>query len=91
LKDIVAWLAFGRVWARRPRTASEALPTMVTWAQQQCELLRNGQRIFGFVEHAQAGVMEHERMTAAQIEQRNLISTQARRFFGERSWMVDAP
>lgn len=84
LIGIVAGLAFGKVWYRRPRTDDQKFPTMAQWAQGLLEQLSKGARIFGFVEVAEAGRMEHGRITAAEITDRDLLVVQADRYFGRR-------
>lgn len=85
LKDVVAGLSLARVWQRRPRTNNDPYPTQAQWSQQLSEQLRNGVRIFGLAESAEAGRMDVSTITPEEVAARRLISTSARRFFGRRA------
>ena len=85
LYDIVAGLTLGRCWGRRPRTSDQGFPTLTQWAQQQIELLRQGVRIFGFAEHAEAGRIKYGEITPAEVAARGLASYRARRMLGPRA------
>jgi glutathione S-transferase len=85
LFDVVAGLTLARVWGRRPRTDNSPLPALSQWAQQRVEELRSGLRIFPTTEHAAAGVLSHDEITAEEVRQRGYLTQVGRRFFGRRA------
>lgn len=54
-------------------------------SQAMLEQLAQGVRIFGFVETMQAGVMDENILTAAEVTNRNGLVVQAQRYFGIRA------
>ena len=84
LQRLVSDLAMGLLVQRRP-TLNIPLSAGYQEAQRQLELLRWGERIFGFDETADAGVMQHDIITPDEVRSRNDRVYQARRYFGRRS------
>jgi hypothetical protein len=60
------------------------VPPKYTSALEELEKLACGERIFSFVESQNAGLMQHAKETWSDRRARNLLSYQARRFFGPR-------
>lgn len=88
LKDIVCDLAMGRLWMARPAETGE-LPKCYTEAQKTLKDLRSGFLVFGLVEQQEAGNMEAVREYAADVDERDMVTTQAGRFFGRRANKVE--
>jgi hypothetical protein len=82
---LLTWIAEFILWARRPALAREDGPPWV-WelAQADLERLRSGQRLFAQQENIDAGVLDHDTHTAAEVENWGGITTQMGRFFGTR-------
>lgn len=87
LKDLVCGFTMFQLWSRRPaRMAQMELPAMAGLAMDMLDKLREGERIFGILEVAQAGnnPTPYLMTTSDLITGRNPISQQARNFFGDR-------
>jgi hypothetical protein len=80
--EIITRLAEGLLWRRRPDLSP--YPPLFDWAMGQLDDLRDGGKILPFVEIQVAGVPDHHVEVEADILQRNLVITEARRFFGSR-------
>ena len=85
LVGLVCTLAASRLYERRPDMLQKIAPR-VEAAREALDMLRKGERIFGTVEHAQAGRMTHEQHTVAHTEDRRGISVLAERWLGHRGW-----
>ena len=83
LIGLVADLAFWHAWKHRGRKIEEVEGAKE--ALDLLQLLREGQRIFGFLENADAGLLQSDVETARDVEIRNGIVFQAERFFGLRA------
>lgn len=81
---LIADVFVGLMIRRRP---DKALPVPVCYedAMQQIEKLRGGDRIFSFQESMDAGGVHHEVESAQVVEDRDLLTLQADRFFGRRA------
>jgi hypothetical protein len=84
LVGLTGGLALWLLWERRPRKADEEPPLRARVALEQLQLLRDGQRIFGLQEHADAGLVASRLQTVLDEAARCGIGFRARRFFGVR-------
>lgn len=85
LKGLVCTLAVEKVYLRRPDLLAK-VGEQVKEAREQLELLRNGERIFGYVEVAEAGLLDHHTETRANEEDRHGMSVHMERLLGQRGW-----
>jgi hypothetical protein len=83
LQGLCATLAFWKLVCRRYPKAE--MPDDVKWAFEKLERLRSGERIFGLQDQIDAGTEVIEQETLPDIFERNLTTTQASRFFGQRA------
>lgn len=81
---MVARLTTGLLYEQRPEGKTRP-PAYVERALEQLQELRDGVMIFGTVETADAQTMEATTETSRDVEARNGITFQSRRFFGLRS------
>lgn len=83
LHGLVATLAIQIIYRRRP---DFTLPYVqeVQEAERFLSALAVGQKIFGFLDNMEAGHLDHNVETPQDVENRNLWTYQARRFFGTR-------
>lgn len=87
LKDLVADLTVGRLYKRRPsRDPALKPPTATQDAREMLDLLREGQRIFGTIQHAQSGQIDATKDVASDVVDRRGVSVLAERMFGRRGW-----
>jgi hypothetical protein len=87
LADLVADLCMWRLFKRRPlRDSNLKPPTACEDARKTLEDIRRGERIFGLVEHAEAGLTDSPQESAQDVVDRNGISVQAERYLGSRGW-----
>ena len=70
---------------RRQRTDVPEYTIRYTRAMAFLDQLENGRRLFGTVQHEQAGRIGHREMTAEELACREIQITVARRWYGERS------
>lgn len=84
LQDIVAGLAITRLYRRRPNPEMKE-PAIAAEARAMLQQIRDGERIFGTDEHADAGVMQHDLMTQQDFETRFDRITAAEEYFGRRA------
>lgn len=84
LARIIADLTMFDLYNRRPDRRAE-MPESCKMAHQFLDLLADGQMIFGFEETAEAGHMDQQETTDAEIRTRNGMVNQARRYFGKRA------
>jgi hypothetical protein len=84
LASLVADLAMWSVWRRRPR-AEQTAPVDYRDAQDMLRRLESGDAVFGLQAVADAGRLDHQRLTPTQVIQRNDRTIQAARLFGRRS------
>jgi len=83
LSNLVAGLA---VWgAYQRRTDFRPVPEGAQEAKQQIQALGNGDKIFGFLETAQAGLWDVKPETPEDIQARNGVIYQARAYWGRRA------
>jgi len=80
--EVVTRLAEGMLWRRRPDLSP--YPPMFDWAMDQLDQLGAGGAILPFAETQQAGIPGHHVETTVDVETRNLVLTQAKRYFGRR-------
>lgn len=85
LRRIVSDLAIAYLFERRPSPDLDRQPQAVERALKFLELLASGERIFGFQEVMDDGVMDDIKETPAIVEARNLPTYIARRLFGRRA------
>lgn len=86
LAGIVCRLALWLMWERRPSFRQDVkLPAQAQWALDLLEQIHQGKRIFGILEHQQAGVLGITVDSPRVIEARRGPVQIARRFFGRRS------
>lgn len=87
LAGLVAGITLWLLWERRPtRLATMQLPLRAQMAMDQLAHLEAGDRIFGILEVASAGVASQpEFMTPNDLEYRNFTSVISKRYFGSRS------
>lgn len=85
LKGIVCTLAAEKLYRRRPDLLAKIAP-QVEAAREQLDLLRHGERIFGTVEHAAAGLPGHHTETMADEEERRGFALHTERLLGQRGW-----
>ena len=84
---IVSDLAWGFLWENRQNKAfNTPPPPSMDRSIQWLNDLANGVRIFPLQENMEAGHMEHDITTPIEIEQRNGVVQQARRYFGRRAY-----
>lgn len=83
--DLICTLTLERLFRRRPALL-EKISEDVKRAREALKDLREGQRIFGIVEVAQAGLTDHHEMTNADEDDRMGINVTAERLFGRRGW-----
>jgi len=83
LVGIVVELAFWIVSGRRSKDVQA--PPMTAWALDHLQMLRDGSRIFGLQESAEAGLPQTSFVTQDQIDTLNLTTNLARRFYGRRA------
>lgn len=81
--EVLTRLTEGLLWQRRPSVAP--YPPLFDWAMEQLEQLQDSRKILPFLETQDAGVPAHHVDTAADVETRGLVVTQARRYFGRRA------
>lgn len=81
---LVADLAIWLLYNRRPERRKE-MPGQVEVAFEFLDKIRSGERIFGFVEHAESATTQANVETSEDVEGRNGLAVQADRFFGTRS------
>jgi hypothetical protein len=79
---LVTRIAEGLLWRRRPDISP--FPPTFDWAMEELEALKLGGKILPFVETQEAGVPGHHVELETDVLARNLVITQARRFFGAR-------
>lgn len=87
LKRIVAKIAEGLAFSRRPEkglAVSDEFQS-ITGPGGWLDRLASGERIFAFQEATEAGRLESTEQTQADIDNRNGMRTQARRYFGRRA------
>lgn len=84
LKRICSDIACGYLASRRP-DLNNPYETRYLQALEKLEQLRNGQRIFSLLEHAEAGLIDSEVETPIDVEARNMTTLISRRYFGRRS------
>lgn len=84
LAGLVADLAMGMLWRRRPHL-DKAVPPQFTEALDTLAKLRLGERIFAIDENAEAGLPAIDVQSAAEIEAEDRASYQASRWLGRRS------
>lgn len=84
LAQLVADLAWGPLYRRRPNFTPAEIPSEKE-ANQLLNALGAGTKIFGFVETVDAGVLELDEETTADVEERNMVTFQAQRYFGRRA------
>lgn len=80
---LIATLAMAFLVQRRP-DLNRPLPLALPWAMDQLEKLGQGERIFGMVEAQEAGLPQVYQELATDVQRRDLIDVQGRRFFGRR-------
>src|SRR5688572_11874066 len=85
LMRLVADLAIGMIRGRRGYNEEEGVMPQHKAALEMLENIRNGERIFGLAEVMTAGNPTSEFITEQDLEQTNLSTFQARRFFGVRN------
>lgn len=83
LARMVAWLAFHDLWSRRPSEAP--LHPQAQRALDFLERLRLGERVLGVLENHQAGHVEADLQSAAEVTARGGIVVTAERYFGLRN------
>ncbi len=83
LSKLVAELAFCQLWTRRYPDKERA--DTCQWAQDTLERLADGEQMFGFQETADAGTVLSVVEDMDDVQTRNLVTSQAGRFFGRRS------
>lgn len=83
LAGLVDDLSMWRLWRRRPQKEAQE-PAAVKDAFAMLEELETGAMVFGFQETADAGRIEHARMSPRQVIARNGVEQQMRRYFGSR-------
>lgn len=71
------------LFERRPDLEMKQ-PWLWEWTEEQLQKLRDGERIFGFVESEGAGLPTITTETATEVEARNGISVQVERMWGRR-------
>lgn len=81
---IITDFAWVLLWERRPNKNVEPPPSLDR-SQAFLEQLSQGRRIFGFQEAAEAGRIGHEVVTREEVEERNGVTYQARRWLGTRA------
>lgn len=64
-----------------PQGVEKSMERSASWIEQ----LAQGVRIFGFIESSQAGMIDQNILTAAEVTQRNGLVVQAERYFGIRA------
>jgi hypothetical protein len=84
LADIVAGVAFFKMWCRRPE-ADIKIPMQCRLAMEHMKELENGSMIFGILEHAQAGTLDYIDEDWRDVENRNMSTRITRRWLGRRS------
>lgn len=85
LVGLVCTLAAAKLYERRPDLMAGIAPR-VEAAREQLNLLRQGERIFGTVEHAEAGLPDHHQETIQNEEDRKGLNTMVERLWGQRGW-----
>jgi hypothetical protein len=82
LQRIVAGVAVGYLWERRPDKPPESI---IGWALQKLEDLKNGVEVFGLLNQQEAGIPSHHVDTRQNYAMRNgLVWTAKRGYFGNR-------
>lgn len=87
LHRMVARLTLVYLYERRPDKGPPA--ELLKVVDEQLDLLRQGEAVFGTDETHDASTMDHEVETSHDVEARNGTTFQAARFFGRRSNRVD--
>lgn len=82
--DLIADATEYRLWKRR-MNPSDSPSVDVEELNRKLEALRKGETIFGVLENAEAGMVSYHVEDAADVEERNMRTYQARRYFGRRS------
>jgi hypothetical protein len=82
LVGLTAGLTLWLLWDRRPRKLEEEPPLRARVALEQLQFLRDGQRIFGLQEHADAGLVDSKTQSPEDAARRGGVVFRARRFFG---------
>lgn len=83
IAGIVADIAIKRVFMRRPDVTMPRI-SQIEETERWLAALADGTRIFGFTEAEKAGHMSDTVETPQDVENRNLITFEARRLFGTR-------
>lgn len=83
LLQLVCDLAFERLRRRRPNPGVEPAPAFKE-AREALEQLATGARLFGTIQHEEAGLPASEVETAVQVEARNLGTAIAERYWSRR-------
>ena len=86
LKGVVAGVAFGMCWQRRPRTDPRPYPTISQESDKVLERLREGTHILPFAEAAEAGIMRWGRFTEEDRLRAGLVTSRLGRFFVGRGY-----
>lgn len=84
LYRLITRLTMLNLYERRP-DENRRIPETYTAALDELERLQKGERIFGFIEHEEAGYLDHEKETAQDVVDRNGTVVIAERFFGTRT------
>jgi hypothetical protein len=71
------------LWDRRPEAAP--YPERHAWAEQMMADLHSGERTLPFLESQQAGLLTDYKETPLDVENRNLTTFEARRFYGRQN------
>lgn len=90
IKKLVADLALWEFYSRRPDITSQ-MPPKCEQAKAIVNAIAQGEMIFGIQENIDAGHIQLTVETPADVENRNLITFQAERFFGRRANRSVAP
>lgn len=90
LRRLNAAIAMEFLWRRRPDKEMPAMPEFEE-AQVMLEALEKGEKIFGFQETMDAGVVQDYVETPQDVEARNLPSFVAQNLFGRRNNRILPP
>lgn len=85
VRSLCARLVVAKLFDRRPDT-KRPKPRQAEDAEKTLQMLREGERVFPFLETQRAGVVDHGTESARTVYARRMVTnTHAARFFGRRS------
>ncbi len=84
LIGLTAGVAAFHLFSRRPDRKLD-VPPRAQWAMEMLAKLEEGTAVFGILEVAEAGVVDHLVEQPSDVEARNMVTRIAGRFFGRRS------